>query len=154
MWRKIRCDGESCKVLGFWVHLNKALLFQQRSPLSRSKSHQSDRESKPSSHPRRLPAAPSNLVVMSDRPLSNSSHQPSSTRSLRLERSLLITVYWTVRATRSKFPTPPIEPSIAVMLHLAPCPSPDTPMRAYAVWNISIAPPTIFFYKSGSDTTC
>ena len=25
MCRKIRCDGESCKVLGFWVYLNKAL---------------------------------------------------------------------------------------------------------------------------------
>jgi len=27
MCRKIRCDGESCKVLGFWVHLNKALVL-------------------------------------------------------------------------------------------------------------------------------
>jgi len=26
MCRKIRCDGESCKVLGFWVYLNKALV--------------------------------------------------------------------------------------------------------------------------------
>ena len=25
MCRKIRCDGESCKVLGFGVYLNKAL---------------------------------------------------------------------------------------------------------------------------------
>jgi len=80
--------------------------------------------------PRRLPAAPSNLAVTSDRPLSNSSHQPPSTRSPRLERSLLIAAHWTVRATRLKFPTPPIESSIAAMLHLAPCPSPDTPMRA------------------------
>jgi len=24
--RKIRCDGESCKVLGFWVYLNKAIV--------------------------------------------------------------------------------------------------------------------------------
>ena len=24
MCRKIRCDGKSCKVLSFWVYLNKA----------------------------------------------------------------------------------------------------------------------------------
>ena len=27
MCRKIRCDRESCKVLGFWVYLNKALVM-------------------------------------------------------------------------------------------------------------------------------
>jgi len=27
MCRKIRCDGESCKVFGFWVYLNEALLL-------------------------------------------------------------------------------------------------------------------------------
>ena len=32
MCRKIRCDEESCKVLGFWVYLNKAL-FQDLIPL-------------------------------------------------------------------------------------------------------------------------
>ena len=25
--RKIRCDGKSCKVLGFWVYLNKAYVY-------------------------------------------------------------------------------------------------------------------------------
>ena len=30
MCRKIRCDRESCKVLGFWVYLNKALHSSSR----------------------------------------------------------------------------------------------------------------------------
>jgi hypothetical protein len=37
--------------------------------------------------------------------------------------SMLIASHWTVRATRPKCPTPPIESSIAAVLHLAPCPS-------------------------------
>jgi len=29
MCRKIRCDGKSCKVLDFWVYLNKALVLKE-----------------------------------------------------------------------------------------------------------------------------
>ena len=63
----------------------------------------------------------------------NNSHQPSLIWCPRLKRSLLIAAHWTVRATHSKFSTPPIESPIATMLHLAPCPFPNTPMRALRV---------------------
>jgi hypothetical protein len=92
-------------------------------------------------HPRRLPAAPSNLAVRSDQPLSNSSHQPPSIQTPRLDGSLLIAAHWTVRATHSKFPTPPIETSITAMLHFAPCPSPDTPVQALHGVEHTIVPP-------------
>jgi hypothetical protein len=92
-------------------------------------------------HPRRLLAAPSNLAVRSDQPLSTSSHQPPSIQTPRLDGSLLIAAHWTVRATHSKFPTPPIEMSIAAVLHLAPCPSPDTSVQALHGVEHTIAPP-------------
>jgi len=38
MCRKIRCDGESCKVLGFWVYLNKASIDGRDRRIRRSSS--------------------------------------------------------------------------------------------------------------------
>ena len=39
MCRKIRCDGESCKVLSFWVYLNKALLHPKIQKLFKISRH-------------------------------------------------------------------------------------------------------------------
>ena len=40
MCRKIRCDGESCKVLSFWVYLNKASSPKKSKTFQDSPSHQ------------------------------------------------------------------------------------------------------------------
>jgi hypothetical protein len=101
-------------------------LNRRRPPRSRSTTWRSDHESKP----------PFSSTTSSSRTVEPGHHvwpapieqQPLATINWSpcLGSFLLITAHWTVRATRPKCPTPPIQLSIAAVLHLVPCPSADS----------------------------
>jgi hypothetical protein len=114
----------------------------QRPLQSRSTTRQSDRELKPLSSSM---MSSGRIVELGHHvwPTSIEQQPPAAVNwSPHLDGSLSIAAHWTVRATRSKCPTPLIESSIAAVLH-PPCALPLYEQLVWpcAVWNTPIAPP-------------